>query len=310
MDAVLTPHRTRRTRGAARHRRLASSLWLSIALFLCLAAPTRAEWFYDVRAGGLYDDNLTRAQQAADVRGDGAATVGAAAGWFYAPSGADGITLTLEANSEAYARFHGLNLISIGAGAAYRHKFGLGSMAPWASVVLTAARDDYRGDIRDSERLEARLEVGKRLTEQFDVSLGVAADRRLARNDRPIVPGISGKAFDLRGQSAFARATYDITERLQVGARISVRRGDVESTTRQNLDIFLASDAIAADPTFGSDFYAYRLRGTTGSARASLSWALSDRSSFNLSYAVTRTASYDDLEYLSRIGTIVLAFRY
>ena len=36
---------------------------------------------------------------------------------------------------------------------------------------------------------------------------------------------------------------------------MSARRGDVVSTTRQNLDIFLASDAIAADPTFGSDFY-------------------------------------------------------
>ena len=57
-------------------------------------------------------------------------------------------------------------------------------------------------------------------------------------------------------------------ERLQIGGRVSVRRGDVESTTRQNLDIFLASDAIAADPTFGSDFYAYRLRGTTNDAPA------------------------------------------
>jgi hypothetical protein len=95
-----------------------------------------------------------------------------------------------------------------------------------------------------------------------------------------------------------------------VGGRAAVRRGDVESTTRQNLDIFLASDAIAADPAFGSDFFAYRLRGTTATANATLSWALSERSSLNLSYAVARTTSYDDLNYLSRIGTILLAFRY
>jgi hypothetical protein len=308
MNAMTKADSACRTSRAA-SRRGPACLWLSI-LLLCAVGPVRAEWFYDARAGALYDDNLTRAQQAADVRGDGAATLAATAGWFYAPSGADGITLSLQANTEAYARFHGLNVISIGGSAAYRHKFGLGRDVPWAEITVSAAHDDFRGDIRDGDRLEARLEVGKRLSENFDASFGVATDRRFASNDRPVVPGISGKAFDLRGLSVFARAAYDITDRLQVGGRAAVRRGDVESTTRQNLDIFLASDAIAADPTFGSDFYAYRLRGTTVTANATLSWALSERSSLNLSYAVDRTTAYDDLNYLSRIGTILLAFHY
>jgi len=286
-----------------------AAAWV-LSTLLCTAGPAYAEWFYDAHAGGLYDDNLTRAQQAADVRGDGAATLAASGGWFYAPSGTDGTTLSLEANSEAYTRFHGLNLISIGGSAGYRHKFGLGRDVPWASIIFSAAHDDFRGDIRDGDRIEARLEVGKRLSDNFDASVGIATDRRFASNDQPVVPGISGKPFDIRGHSVFARAAYDVTERLQVGARVSARRGDVVSTTRQNLDIFLASDAIAADPTFGSDFYAYRLRGTTTAADATLSWALSDRSSLNLSYGVARTAAYDDLNYLSRLGTIVLAFRY
>ena len=181
---------------------------------------------------------------------------------------------------------------------------------PWVSVTVNAAHDDYRGDIRDSDRLEAGVEFGGRLGTDFDASFGVASDRRWARNDDPVVPGISGKVFDLRGQSAFARAAYDVTERLQVGGRLSVRRGDVESTTRPNLDIFLASAAIAADPTFGSDFFAYRMRGTTRTASLNASWALSDRSSLNFGYAVASTASYDDLNYLSRVGSILLAFRY
>lgn len=287
----------------------AATLSLAVAL-LAAAGPSRAEWFYDVRPGISYDDNLSRAQQAADVRSDGAASLAASAGWFYAPSGADGLTLSLDASTEAYGRFHGLNLLSIGAGASYRRKFGLGYAAPWASLALRIAHDDYRGGIRDSDRLEARLEAGRRFTEDFDASLGLALDRRLAKHDEPVVPGISGKVFDLRGQSAFARAAYDVNDRLQIGGRVSVRRGDVESTTRQNLDIFLASDAIAADPTFGGDFYAYRLRGTTTSTSASVSWALSERSSVNLSVAAARTSAYDGLDYRNRVGTVVLAFRY
>jgi hypothetical protein len=307
MDADSTARSTRRSRETARAR---AAVRLLLSMLLCAAGPAHAEWFFDLDAGALYDDNLTRAQQAADVRGDGAATLAAAAGWYHAPSGTDGITLSLGANSEAYARFHGLNLISIGGSASYRHKFGLGRDVPWASITVSAAHDDYRGDIRDGDRLEARLEVGKRLGENFDAAVGVEIDRRFASNDRPVVPGISGKPFDLHGQSVGARAAYDVSDRLQVGARVSARRGDVVSTTRQNLDIFLASDAIAADPTFGSDFYAYRLRGTTTTAKATLSWALSDRSSLNVGYAVARTAAYDDLNYLSRLGTILLAYRY
>ena len=297
----------RQLRRAAPRRRTRPGLALALVL---AAGPASAEWFYDLSAGALYDDNLTRAQQAADVRADGAATVAAAAGWFVAPSGGDGISLSVAAGTEAYARFHGLNSVSIGAAADYRHKFGLGFAAPWASIAVSATRDDFRGDIRDGHRVEARLEAGQRLQEDFDVSAGFAIDRRFASNDIPVVPGISGRVFDSRGQGVFARAAYDISDRLQIGGRLSARRGDVVSTTRQNLDIFLASDAIAADPTFGSDFYAYRLRGTSKAVSASLSWALSNRSSLNFSYSYARTDAYDDLNYASRAGTVLLAYRY
>jgi hypothetical protein len=178
VQPILRPACRPRDAAAAR-----APAWVLVSTLLCTAGPAYAEWFYDAHAGGLYDDNLTRAQQAADVRGDGAATLAASGGWFYAPSGTDGITVSLEANSEAYARFHGLNLISIGGSAGYRHKFGLGHDVPWASITVRAAHDDFRGDIRDGDRIEASLEVGKRLSANFDASVGIATDRRLASND-------------------------------------------------------------------------------------------------------------------------------
>ena len=293
---------------SARARTRATALAALALLAAC--APVRAEWLYDVRAGVALDDNLSRAQKAADVRADTAATAAASAGWFQALSGADGVTVSVDAATEAYTRFHGLNMLSLGVGAAYRHKFGLGYTAPWLAIAIDAAHDDFRGTVRDSDRLDASLEFGRRLTERVDVSLGVALDRRIARNDLPVVPGISGKPFDLRGHSAFARAAFDVDERLEIGGRLAVRRGDVESTTRRNFAIFEASDAIAADPAFGPDFFAYRLRGTTISGAASLSWALSDHSSLNLGYRIARTRAYDSLDYTNRVGTIVLAFSY
>jgi hypothetical protein len=86
----------------------------------------------------------------------------------------------------------------------------------------------------------------------------------------------------------------------------------VVSTTRQHQEIFLESDAIAADPAFGDDFFAYRLRGTstTRTVAVTLSWALSDRSSLNFRYADERTSAYEGLDYRGRIAALSFAFSY
>jgi hypothetical protein len=179
-------------------------------------------------------------------------------------------------------------------------------------LALAGSHDNYRSAIRDSDSLEARAELGRRFNEAFDASVGAVFDRRYARNDLPVVPGISGRVFDMRGKSAFVRAGYALTEQLQAGANFAVRRGDVVSTTRQHREIFLESDAIAADPAFGDDFFAYRLRGTstTQTAAVTLSWALSDRSSLNFRYADERTSAYEGLDYRGRIAALSFAFSY
>lgn len=62
-------------------------------------APTRfrtargaAEGIYGIEAGAFYDSNLTQAQNAPDVRADGAATLSAFAGSFATPSGEGAIS--------------------------------------------------------------------------------------------------------------------------------------------------------------------------------------------------------------------------
>lgn len=295
------------TRGV---RNVTSSLACVCALVFCWSAGARAEWLADIDAGARYESNLTRAQRQADVRADTAATLSAFAARVFAITGADLLTLHADADTEAWARFHGLNLISIGAGATYKHKFGVGLAVPWIGLAASAFNDRYRGAIRDSRRFEASAELGQRFSEIFDASADVAYDRRDARSDQAVVPGISGRVFDLRGRSARVRAAYAVTDQLQLDAAVAVRRGDVVSTTRQNFAIFLASDAIAPDPSFGDDFFAYRLRGTTRSAAATSSWALSSHSSISVRYADELTRAFGGLDYRGRSTTLTLAVRY
>jgi len=286
---------------------------LRFACAACVAwisTSASAEWLLDVNAGALYDDNLNRAYAPADIRADAAVTVSAAGGWYSALSGSDGLTLTGDARSEVYHRFHGLNLLGVGGTALYRHKFGLGSAAPWLLLAASVSHDNYRGNIRDSDYVEIRAELGKRFTETFDAAFGARAERRYAKNDEPVVPGISGKVFDLRGSSIYARAGYAVTDRLLLDVDVSARRGDVVASTRRDFQIFVVSDAIAPDPTFGQDFFAYRLRGTTDAAKLSASWALDDHSSLNFAYADERTDAASGVTYRSHSASVVFAWRY
>jgi hypothetical protein len=284
---------------------------LACALLVAgISAPATAEWLLDADAGVLYDSNLNRAHKSADVRADGAFTLNAAGGSYYALSGADGLTLTANGRSEIYHRFHGLNLLSLGGTALYRHKFGLGYAAPWIVLAASASHDNYRDNIRDSDRAELRAELGKRFTESFDAAFGGRVERRYAKTDAPVVPGISGKVFDLRGRSAYVRAGYAVSDQLLLGVELAVRRGDVVATTRRDFQIFVVSDAIAPDPTFGSDFFAYRLCGTTDTAKLTASWALDNRSSLNLAYADERTDATGGIIYRSHSANLVFAWRY
>jgi hypothetical protein len=287
------------------------ALHLACALLAAgMSVPAMAEWLLDADAGVLYDSNLNRAYAPADIRADGAFTLSAAGGSHFALSGADGLTLTADARGEMYHRFHGLNLLGLGGTALYRHKFGLGYAAPWILLAASASHDNYRDDIRDSNRVELRAELGKRFTEAFDAAFGGRFERRYAKNDQPVVPRISGKVFDLRGQSAYVRAGYAVSDQLLLGVELAVRRGDVVATTRRDFQIFVVSDAIAPDPTFGSDFVAYRLRGTTDTAKLTASWALDNRSSLNFAYADERTDATGGIIYRSHSANLVYAWRY
>jgi hypothetical protein len=263
-----------------------------------------------VDATAFYDSNLTQAQNAPDVRADGGVRLAGSAASFTALSGNDGLTLSLDGRGEAYHRFHGLNILGAGVSAEYRHKFGLGYAAPWLRIAASAAYDRYQQDLRTGPRLSARAELGQRFGERFDAAIGGVLERRYAQHDEPVVPGISGKVFDLRGHSAYLRAGYAATEALLLGVRFEARRGDVVSSTRRNVEIFEASTAIAHDPTFGDDFFAYRLRGTTATLTASASWALDPRSSLNLVYAGERTRAYDELDYHGYRVDLSYAYRY
>ena len=201
------------------------ALALAAAFQLTVAQHVHAERIFDADAGVVHDSNLTRAQNAADIRPDAAATLAASLGEFYAPTGDDGLTFAAFARGASYRRYHHLDNLVLGVRAHARHKFGMGSEAPWLALSVAASHDDYRDTLRDSNRIEVRAEAGRRFTRALDGTAGIVFDRRYDKHGESLVPGIPGNVFDLRGFGGYVHAGYAITDALYLGANVAVRRG-------------------------------------------------------------------------------------
>jgi len=275
------------------------------------ARPAGADFLVDLTGSVVHNSNLTRAAGVQDRRADTAFTAAGAFAYHEPLSGYDGVTVTLDLRGELYDRYSGLDFAGIGASATYRRKLDLGVTAPYVVVAASIAYDDYRVDVRDGDRFDARVELGRRFSEATDFAIGLTFDRRHARSDVPIVPDISGAIFDLRGHAAYARVDHAVDALWLVGARIGVRRGDVESTAQRSREIFEASDAIADDPAFRDPLlFGYRLPGTTVSLGANVSYAIDDRTAVTLSYLDERTRAAQALDYRSAITSLSLVHRF
>lgn len=305
-DSWHSPAPRRRPRACARS---ACAVVGLLAAFV--GGSARADWEITTDAGGAYDDNLTRAQDAVDKRAAGAAIVSVSGLNFIPVNGSGAIVLTLYGRGELYNRYGGLSNAVFGASGAYRHKFGVGYAAPWVSLAVGGSYDKYRDELRTSTRLDIRAETGRRLDQQADVSAGIYFERRYDDHGESEVPGIPGDVFALAGQGAYAHAGYAFTNGLYVSVAGSVRRGDVESTAQPGPQIFFASGAIAEDPVWGDpNLYAYRLRGTTLGAALTASYALSDSSSVNASYRYDQTHAAQDLRYATNAVKLTFAYRF
>jgi hypothetical protein len=289
-----------------RHSNTALLAFLLLATLLAGwgTALRAAELDVDARLGFAYDSNLGRAAPAEDRRADTLAQALLSVANRFDLADADSLTLAATLRGDGYFRYAGLNAIDVGVNGVYRHKFGVGLLAPWVSATLSASHYATRDTIRVSDFYSADLVAGKRLSELLSVSAGYIYAWRHALNDLPVVPGISGAVFDLRGQSGFASASYAVSDRWLLEARYDVRRGDVESTSQQGFAIFQASSAIAEDFVLGPNLYAYRLRGTTQTFGTALSYALSDASSLNLTYAFEFTRTAASLNYRTQLVSV------
>jgi hypothetical protein len=247
-------------------------------------SPARASWIFDGDVGFVYETNVGLAQKAKDVKSDGALSTALFTGLALPLDDRNIFAVTGDVSGNGYVELPGLSNLQVGLTTAFRHKFGLGSGAPWLKVWGSGARLEYDDAVRDGWRYRLGAGVGTRLGERWDLQLDYVFEDRMADHGKAVSRTLPGNVFDTTSHTYSARVDFLYNEVVSVFSGYALREGDVVSTTRRNAAIFAGSTALTADPPFGPGFFAYRIDATVHILSFGLSFVLSPHSSLNLGY--------------------------
>ncbi len=240
---------------------------------LALPVAAFADWSVGTEAALRYDNNVGNAQLASDIVAD--TTLNGRASLFRILPLDGGYSLSLggELGGEVFEHLSGLNNASLEVDASLKKKWGLGAFVPWTRAGLSAGRSSYADSYRNAWIYHATLAAGRRVDDRWNLWAEYQYEYVDAKAQPEEVPGLSGDAYSQRSHNLSINLEYSLTPNTYFAAALMGRQGDVVSTSAPNYTVYAASLALAEDPAFGPDAYAYRIRGTTYGFRVGIHFA-------------------------------------
>jgi hypothetical protein len=271
---------------------------------LCISPIASAEWDGNTDVGIRHDSNINNAQLANDIAGVTALSADVSATGFFPLENGNSLSITGESRGEAFNHYTGLNNISLGAALAFRKKWALGAYAPWTGLSLSSTHLNFANNIRNGWRNQIAIRGGKRIFERWDVRAEYMVERRTANTLPQDQPGISGDVFSQTSRAMTLNAEYTWSDSLFLTFGSLLRRGDVVASTRETTKIISSSQAIAMDPVFGPNFYAYRMNGSTYGLNVDMNFAVTSSSMLRASISRQLTHTEGDNNYAKSVQMI------
>jgi hypothetical protein len=283
------------------------------AILVILAAmpyPARGDWTLGADASVRHDNNVGNAESQPDIAAD--SIIGARLSIFQLFPLGESYSLTVggDLGGESFHRLTGLSNASVDAMFALKKKWGIGAFVPWARGGITVARLSYDDSYRNAWEYRVTLASGRRIDERWNLWAEYDFERRAARAQEEEVPGLSGDAFSEDSHNIAINLEYSLSERAVFALGLIGRHGDIVSTASPGPKVFYASQALAADPAFGPDFYAYRLTGTTYGVRVGLSFAPTAHSLLGCGFERFDTHADGGNRYTKSVPEITWDYRF
>jgi hypothetical protein len=292
---------------------ISAAAWTAVVVLIALgAAPdtARSDWTVGADAEARHDSNVGNAAYPADIIED--SIVGGHLSLYQVVPLGEGYTVSAggDLSGETFHRLDGLTNASLGGTLALKKKWGLGAFAPWIRAGASIARADYRDDYRNASIYRATLAAGRRIDEQWNVWADYTFERRAAATQEQEEPGISGDAYSQNSHRLAANVEYALNGVLTLDANLSVRHGDIVTTTLSEYRIYDAARAIAEDPAFGPEAYAYKLVGTTYGFRVGISYSPSPHTLIECGFQRFDTRAESGNGYTKSLPEISWSYRY
>jgi hypothetical protein len=290
----------------------AATLGAFAALIVLGAIPyaARSDWIFGADASLRHDNNVGNAEYQDDIVGD--TILGARLSMFrlFPLDGNYSVTVGGDLNGESYHRLTGLSNVSLDGVFILKKKWGLGALAPWARAGVSVARSSYDDSYRNAWIYRATLASGRRIDERWNLWAEYAYERRAARTAVQEVPGLSGDAYSQNSHNVAANLEYSLNENTFLVFGLLARHGDVVSTTSPGPMIYSASLALAEDPAFGSEEYAYRLTGTTFGFRVGINYSPTPHSLLGCGFTRLETRAAGGNNYTKSIPEITWDYQF
>ena len=234
----------------------------------------------------------------------------------------DSLSVSAKLEATRYDQLKGFDNHGIGISADFGHKLGFGAYAPRLGINLSASRQYFQGEARDSDRYGLELSYSRRISAGLMLAGGV--DFNWSRTgDLPADPRVTAfgydsnirlpyELFDYDAKSLFISGEYAFESGFLLG--LGYRRilgATVASTPVPTQKVYKFSDAFYSDPAFESrDWFAYQLDANTDEWSLSGSWALGIDSSLNLGVTWNDSAVPANRSYTNTIITFGLLHNF
>ncbi len=273
---------------------------LALALVAAPAAVAADDWAPNLTVIGAWDNNATNANAPGDRLGAFLTSADLVAGTRYGLGRDDTLHLTLHGNVQWWPRFRDLLTTAGGVRFEWRHKFGLGALAPVfsaeGSVDAVGSRQSGRGGTSSGVLLSVR--------KRFDDLWRGTLSQEFARHDARFA------VYDRVGTETAFELDREMSEVARLSFRVSYRDGDVLSYgTPPRPDLVALAPNRRPVTTFGRPMVAYSIDARTVGFRGALTRAIDEDSAVIFSYE-WRETSRAPLRYLNQIVSIALVNQY
>jgi hypothetical protein len=275
---------------------------LRLALLATLTTGLRAgsPWQPLLQTAAAWNSNATNADRSSDVVGTLQTHAEFGVERRFTLTRDDALFVGARLEAEAWPRFDHLNQAAAGPRITWRHKFGLGALAPAFSIELAgrarSARESGRNGLAGSVTAAWR----KRLDERNLVAITHQSSREDAHDT----------LFDRSANESTMVFVHDLDDRWRFTATTLFRRGDILSyATPPRTDLVQLARLRETVETFGSPLVAYSIRARTWAGGLAASHAFGNSTAVTLGYEFRDTAKAP-LRYRNHLVSATLAHQF